>query len=83
VWEYALNHESSTWAPFVTSAVQYKCVHCSALRHPSCTKEMHHRWIWLNRGDGSATVTVKTVASTRWLDEQMADKDWDGLYKAA
>lgn len=46
---------------------------------PIVSSTVLYKWIWLNRGDGSAKVTSRKVVGVTWLDE-MGNADWEVKY---
>ena len=47
---------------------------CSDARTlPSVRYHRQYKWIWLNRGDGSASVQNTTIRDTRFYDEKYAN----------
>ncbi|SJL01432.1 uncharacterized protein ARMOST_04754 [Armillaria ostoyae] len=44
----------------------------SAKFGPVITTTLRYKWVWLNRGDGSARVQTRTDSDGRWWDERLA-----------
>ncbi|KAF9057686.1 hypothetical protein BJ165DRAFT_1422470 [Panaeolus papilionaceus] len=51
--------------------------HNGALRTwaPMVTTAVRYKWVWLNRGNGTAPVSVNKKLGIRWLDEKIKDGD--------
>ncbi|PBK74272.1 hypothetical protein ARMSODRAFT_580918 [Armillaria solidipes] len=45
----------------------------SARFGPMVTTALRYKWIWLNRGDGTASVKTRTETDSRWWDERLAE----------
>ncbi|PPQ99080.1 hypothetical protein CVT24_003640 [Panaeolus cyanescens] len=42
---------------------------------PMVTTTVRYKWIWLNRGNGSANTSIVKHTTIRWLDERIHDSD--------
>jgi hypothetical protein len=63
------------WGSFIKHVVtfKYEPKPCMLPHHVRLPADTSYRWVWLNRGDGSARTSVYVVKVDRILDEHWAE----------